>query len=129
MWMLAVPVAVIEDLPALASVRRSWRLIHGHGSAVVVTIAGAYGLWFLVMLIPIFVIGIPGIPVVLHLVIPAVVAGVGYAPFLAIVLTLTYCRLRAADNATVPAVQSAPDAGPIGAWPAATAGSVRAWSR
>jgi hypothetical protein len=112
MWMLAVPVAVIEDLPAVAGLRRSWRLIHGHGSAIVVTIAKAYGVWILFMLVPIFVIGFPGIPVVLHLVIPAAVAGLGYAPFAAVALTLAYYRLAAAHNAAVPGVQPGLDAGP-----------------
>ncbi len=108
MWLLAVPVVVIEDLPVLAGVRRSWRLIHGHGSALVWTVAKAYGVWILVMVIPILVISTPGMPVVLHRVIPTIVAGVGYGPFMAITLTLIYYRLAAACDAA----ESGPGARP-----------------
>jgi hypothetical protein len=51
------------------------------------------------MLIPIFVIRIPSLPVVLHWVIPMTIAELGYCPFLAIALTLTYYRLAPAPAA------------------------------
>jgi hypothetical protein len=108
MWMLAVPVAIIEELPVLAALRRSWRLIHGHGSAVLWMLTKAYVISILVLLIPIIVTGMPGMPVVLHRVIPVLAAGVGFAPFAAIALTLTYCRLAAARSAA----ESGPDARP-----------------
>jgi hypothetical protein len=112
LWLMTVPVVVIEDLAALAGLRRSWQLIRGHGSAIVDTVAKAYGVWFLVLFVPILVISIPGVPVVLQWVIPTIAGGLGYGPFLAITVTLAYCRLAATDSAAVSAGQSGPDAGP-----------------
>ncbi len=112
MWLLAVPVVIIEDLPVPAGVRRSWRLIHGHGSEVLWALAKAYGISILVMLIPINVISRPAMPVVLHRMIPAIVGGVGYGPFVAIALTLMYYRLAAARSAAELDARSEPSAGP-----------------
>jgi hypothetical protein len=112
MWMLTVPVVIIEDLPALTGLRRSWRLIRGYGSSVVETVAKAYGVWILVMVIPIFVISNPGIPAVLHWVIPTVTVGLCYAPVMAIVVTLTYYRLAAAHSAAASDAQAGPDPRP-----------------
>jgi hypothetical protein len=113
MWMLTVPVVIVEDLPALTGLRRTWQLIRGHGSAVVDTLAKLYGLWILVLVIPIFVISIPGTTVLLQRLIPTVVVGVGYGPFVAIVLTLTYYRLAAAwERAADPGLDTQPEPAP-----------------
>jgi hypothetical protein len=114
MWMLAVPVAIIEELPVLAGLRRSWRLIRGHGSAVLWMLTKAYVISILVMLIPIIVTGMPGMPVVLHRVIPVLVAGIGYGPFAAITLTLTYYRLAAARSAAETGPDARPEPAPAG---------------
>jgi hypothetical protein len=123
LWIVTVPVVVIEDLPALAGLRRSRQLIRGHGSSVFETLAKAYGVWFLLMIIPIFVTSTPAIPVVLRWVIPTTIAELGYSPFAAIALTLTYYRLAAAHSLAVlgaaePDAQPGPDAPPL---PAPTA--------
>jgi hypothetical protein len=113
MWMLTVPVVVIEDLPARTGLRRTWQLIFGHGSAVVDTLAKLCGLWILVMAVPIFVISLPGTTVLLQRLIPTVIVGVGYGPFVAIVLTLTYYRLAAAwEGAADPALDAETEPAP-----------------
>ncbi len=111
-WALTVPVVVIEDLSALPGLRRSWHLLRGHGSAVVDTVAKAYGVWILVMVVPILLISIPGEPVVLHWVIPTIAVDLCYGPFLAIVLTLVYYRLAGARSAAERDAHQGLDAGP-----------------
>ncbi|MBE1604815.1 hypothetical protein [Actinopolymorpha pittospori] len=99
LWCLIVPVIVLEGASVFDSFGRSRALVRGHGLQVFGTLACV----FLLTLVAQIVLN------VLLLVLPAeirgfvsgIVSGTLVAPFVALVLTMGYFRLRAAAGGTV----------------------------
>jgi hypothetical protein len=98
MWMLALPVIVIEGAGPIAALRRSWRLIHGHGLRLLSTLLSLFIVWLAVMVVAVFIGVFPGMPDLLRSAVPQVLIGVFYGPFAAAALTLAYYRLAAAGE-------------------------------
>ena len=103
-WCLIVPVIVLEGAGIGAAFTRSRELVRGHGWQVFGTLV----LVFLVMIAVDIVLGLifAALPDAAQGFISGIVSGTLVAPFLALVLTMGYFRLRAAS-----------DAGPAGAGP------------
>jgi hypothetical protein len=99
MWSLAVPVIVIEGTGPLTALRRSWRLIHGHGPWLFLELIKAWAALIAVMLIPLFIAADPGLPFPLRMRLLPIVPAIAYGPFAAIALTLVYYRLAEARSA------------------------------
>ena len=93
MWLLAVPVIVIEGGGVAAALRRSWRLIHGHGTTLWWELGKAYLAFVLCMLLPAIAVGF--LPVSWCGALLAPLAGVGYGPFAALAVARCYVRLAA----------------------------------
>lgn len=112
-WAVIVPVIVIERSPALASFGRSRRLVRGHGWHVFGTLV----LVFVIMLVVDFLLGLVflALPLVWRSGLSTIISGTLIAPFLAMVVTLIYYRLAAAE-AGVPesAFGTGPAANPPG---------------
>jgi hypothetical protein len=100
MWLLVVPVIVIEGTGPVAALRRSWQLIHGHGPRLFLELVKAYFGVLLVMLIPLLLATPPVEPYPLGLRMVPVAGGILCGPFAALALTLTYYRLAAAHATT-----------------------------
>jgi hypothetical protein len=93
-WCMVVPVIVLERADVFAGFQRSQQLVRGHGMHVFGTIV----IVFLLLIAADIVIAIVlfPIPQFARGFISGIVAGTLVAPFLAVVLTLGYYRLRAA---------------------------------
>lgn len=103
-WCLIVPVIVLEDVDFGASFGRSRALVRGHGWQVFGTIV----LVFLVLIVVGLIIGavLAALPDALRGVISGVVSGTLVAPFLALVVTLGYYRLKAVETVPPPVAGS-----------------------
>jgi hypothetical protein len=95
-WCLIVPVVVLEGLGTGAALGRSRDLVRGHEWQVLGTLV----LVFVVLLVVGVVIGLllSGLPMAARNFISEIVSGTLTAPFLALVLTLGYFRLLAAES-------------------------------
>jgi hypothetical protein len=95
-WCLFVPVVVLEGLGTGAALGRSRDLVRGHEWQVLGTLV----LVFVVLLVVGVVIGLllSGLPMAARNFISEIVSGTLTAPFLALVLTLGYFRLLAAES-------------------------------
>jgi hypothetical protein len=98
-WAVIVPVIVLERTGVGGSFGRSQQLVRGHGWHVFGTLVTV----FLLLIVADIVIGLILSPLndSLQQVVSGVVSGTLVAPFLAVVVTLAYFRLRSA-NETVP---------------------------
>ena len=96
-WCLIVPVIVLEGVGAFASFDRSRQLVRGHGWQVFGTLV----LVFLLLIAASIVLGLllSPLPQAASDFIGGIVSGTLISPFLALVLTLGYFRLRGAESA------------------------------
>jgi hypothetical protein len=106
-WSLIVPSIVIGGEGVFSSFGKSWRTVRGYAWHVF----GTYVLVFLILIVFNIVLGLIllALPLVARNFISNVVSGTLVAPFLALVVTLIYYRLTAA--------QEARDLGGSPAWP------------
>jgi hypothetical protein len=95
-WCLIVPVIVLEGAGIGQSFSRSQQLVKGHGWRVFGTLVVV----FLILILSSIIIGIVlrALPDALAHAIGGVVSGTLVSPFLALVLTMGYFRLRAAQS-------------------------------
>jgi hypothetical protein len=95
-WCLVVPVVVLENAETFAALGRSRQLVRGHGWQVFGTLV----LVFVVLLVVGVVIGLilVALPMAARNFISNIVSGTLVSPFLALVLTLGYFRLLAAER-------------------------------
>jgi hypothetical protein len=95
-WALIVPVLVIERVGIGASFGRSQELVRGHGWQVFGTLVAV----FVVLIAVDIVIGLlfSALPDALGRSLSGLISGTLIAPFLALVVTLVYFRLRGAHN-------------------------------
>jgi hypothetical protein len=95
-WCLVVPVVVLENAETFAALGRSRQLVRGHGWQVFGTLV----LVFIVLLVVGLVIGLilAALPMAARNFISNIVSGTLVSPFLALVLTLGYFRLLAAES-------------------------------
>jgi hypothetical protein len=102
-WAVIVPVIVLEGVSAGSSFSRSRELVRGHGWGVF----GVLVLTFLLLLGLTIVLAIVLSPFAewLQSLVSNIVSGTLTTPFIALVVTLLYYRLRAAETARVPAPQ------------------------
>jgi hypothetical protein len=107
-WCLIVPVIVLENVDFGASFGRSRDLVRGHGWHVFGTIV----LVFLVLIVVGVLIGLilAALPDAVRGLISGVVSGTLIAPFLALVVTLAYYRLKAVETTGPPTVVEPPPA-------------------
>jgi hypothetical protein len=107
-WAVIIPVIVIERSGALASFGRSRRLVRGHGWHVFGTLV----LVFVIMIVVDIVLGFVflALPQVWRSGLSTIISGTLIAPFLALVVTLIYYRLTAAQAR--PAAAGPAQAGP-----------------
>jgi hypothetical protein len=98
-WCLVVPVVVLEHKDTFAALERSRQLVRGHGWQVFGTLVLA----FLVVLVTNVVIALilSALPTAATNFISEIVSGTLTAPFLALVLTLGYFRLLAAEGGSI----------------------------
>jgi hypothetical protein len=108
-WAVFVPVIVIERSGVFASFGRSHQLVRGHGWHVFGTLVIVFIIEIVVgaVLRLIFV----ALPVLLRTGLSSVIAGTLIAPFIALVVTLMYYRLSAAQSGDQGPAQSG-DQGP-----------------
>lgn len=99
MSILTVPVIIIEGAQLPAALRRSWRLIHGHGPRLLLELIKAYAALVAVTMVPLFVASDPSLPYPLRMRLLPIPLGIGYGPFAALALTLAYYRLASARDA------------------------------
>lgn len=99
-WCLVVPVVVLEGAETFAALGRSRQLVRGHGWQVFGTLV----LVFVVLLVVGVVIGLilVALPMAVRNFISNIVSGTLVSPFLALVLTLGYFRLLAAETGGAP---------------------------
>jgi hypothetical protein len=99
-WCLIVPVIVLERAGLVAAFGRSQRLVRGYGWHVFGTIV----LVFLLLIVVDIVLGLVllAIPSAVRGIISGIVSGTLVAPFLALVLTMGYYRLRSAHEGAGP---------------------------
>ncbi len=97
-WCLIVPVIVLEGVGAFSAFERSRQLVRGHGWQVFGTLV----LVFLLLIVASIVLGLllSPLPQAASDFIGGIVSGTLVAPFVALVLTLGYFRLRAAETST-----------------------------
>jgi hypothetical protein len=97
-WCLIVPVIVLENSSIGQSFSRSQQLVRGYGWHVFGTLV----LVFLLLIVCNIVIALilSGLPQELANAISGIISGTLVSPFLAIVLTMGYFRLRAAHSGT-----------------------------
>lgn len=95
-WCLVVPVVVLEGKRTMEALERSRQLVRGHGWQVFGTLV----LVFIVLLVVGLVIGLllVALPMAARNFISNIVSGTLVSPFLALVLTLGYFRLLAAEG-------------------------------
>jgi hypothetical protein len=95
-WCLIVPVIVLEDVDFGSSFGRSRALVRGHEWQVFGTLV----LVFLVLIVAAIVIGavLAALPDAARQVLSGVISGTLVAPFLALVVTLGFYRLKAVDT-------------------------------
>jgi hypothetical protein len=95
-WCLVVPVVVLEGAETFAALGRSRQLVRGHGWQVFGTLV----LVFVVLLVVGLIIGLAlvALPMAARNFISNIVSGTLVSPFLALVLTLGYFRLLAAES-------------------------------
>lgn len=95
-WCLIVPVIVLEGVGAFASFDRSRQLVRGHGWQVFGTLV----LVFLLLIVASIVLGLilSPLPQAASDFIGSIVSGTLVSPFLALVLTLGYFRLRGVET-------------------------------
>jgi hypothetical protein len=95
-WCLVVPVVVLEGAESFAAFGRSRQLVRGHGWQVFGTLV----LVFVVLLAVGLIIGLllAALPMAARDFISNIVSGTLVSPFLALVLTLGYFRLLAAEG-------------------------------
>jgi hypothetical protein len=109
---IALATAVVRAMPVAAVLAAICLVVIGSISILrfwdfLIAIPALYLMFMWVLAVPV-VISAPSMPAVIHRVIPTIVAGVGYGPFLAITLTLTYYRLASTHSVAA----SGPDARP-----------------
>jgi hypothetical protein len=94
-WAVIIPVIVIEQSGPLAAFGRSQRLVRGHGWHVFGTLV----LVFLIMIVVNIVLGVifAVLPLLWRNGLSTVISGTLIAPYLALVVTLIYYRLTAAQ--------------------------------
>jgi len=97
-WCLIVPVIVLEGAGIGAAFGRSQQLVKGHGWQVFGTIILVFLLLFVVSLVIGLILAV--LPYALRQAISGVVSGTLISPFLALVVTLAYFRLRSAHGDT-----------------------------
>lgn len=95
-WAVIIPVIVIERSGALDSFGRSRQLVRGHGWHVFGTLVLAFVILIVVDLILGIIFG--ALPVALGHGLSVVISGTLTAPFIALVVTLIYYRLVAAQG-------------------------------
>ncbi len=95
-WAVIIPVIVIERSGALDSFGRSRQLVRGHGWHVFGTLVLAFLILIVVELV--LAIVFSAFPIVLGHFLSTVIAGTLIAPFVALVVTLIYYRLIAAQG-------------------------------
>jgi hypothetical protein len=107
-WAVIVPVIVIERSGVFGSFSRSQQLVRGHGWHVFGTLV----LVWLILIVVDVVLGVifAALPVLLRTGLATVVSGTLIAPFIAVVVTLIYYRLVAAQGGGP--VTDGPGAGP-----------------
>ena len=95
-WCLIVPVIVLEGVGAFASFDRSRQLVRGHGWQVFGTLV----LVFILLIVASIVLGLilSPLPQAASDFIGSIVSGTLVSPFLALVLTLGYFRLRGVET-------------------------------
>jgi hypothetical protein len=95
-WAVIIPVIVIERSRPLASFRRSQQLVRGHGWHVFGTLV----LVFVLMIVVNIVIGaiLAVLPLLWRNGLSTVISGTIVAPYLALIVTLIYYRLTAAQG-------------------------------
>jgi hypothetical protein len=97
-WCLIVPAIVLEGAGTFASFGRSWQLVRGHFWNVFGTLFLVFVILFVLELILGLIFG--ALPTVLGGFLASVIGGTLVAPFIAVVITLIYFRLTAADTQT-----------------------------
>jgi hypothetical protein len=99
-WCLIVPVIVLEGVGAFSSFDRSRQLVRGHGWQVFGTLV----LVFLLLIAASIVLALvlSPLPQAASDFLGSIISGTLVSPFLALVLTLGYFRLRGAENPTTP---------------------------
>ncbi len=99
-WAVIIPVIVLERSGPLASFGRSQRLVRGHGWHVFGTLV----LVFVIMIVVNIVLGavFAVLPLLLRNGLSSVITGTLIAPYIALVVTLIYYRLTAAESGSVP---------------------------
>ncbi len=97
-WSLIVPSIVIGESRAMESFSRSWRTVRGYGWNAFGTYVLVFLLWVAFDIVVSIILLV--LPVFLRQFVADVVAGALVAPFLALVVTLTYYRLTAAHAGT-----------------------------
>jgi hypothetical protein len=95
-WAVIVPVVVLERLDTFTAMERSRQLVRGHGWQVFGTLVLAFLVVFATSVVITLILF--GLPVAARNFISDFVAGTLAAPFLALVLTLGYFRLLAAET-------------------------------
>jgi len=95
-WCLIVPVIVLEGVGAFAAFDRSRQLVRGHGWQVFGTLV----LVFILLIVASIVLGLilSPLPQAASDFIGSIVSGTLVSPFLALVLTLGYFRLRGVES-------------------------------
>ena len=105
-WCLIVPVIVLEGVGVGGSFSRSQQLVRGHGWQVFGTIVLVFLIMFAVNIVISIVLAV--LPDEVASFIGGIVSGALVAPFLALVLTMAYFRLRAAEPGVEPGGPVAP---------------------
>jgi hypothetical protein len=97
-WCLIVPAIVLEGAGTFASFGRSWQLVRGHFWNVFGTLFLVFVILFVLELILGLIFG--ALPTLLTGFLVSVIGGTLVAPFIAVVVTLIYFRLTAAETQT-----------------------------
>jgi hypothetical protein len=95
-WAVIVPVIVIERSGPLAAFGRSQQLVRGHGWHVFGTLVLGYLLIFVVNLVIGAILAV--LPLLWRNGVSAIVSGTLVAPYVALIVTLIYYRLTAAEG-------------------------------
>jgi hypothetical protein len=93
------------DAGLAGALRRSGRLIRGHGPELCCELAKAYLTLIATAIITVLIAGAPGLPYPLRMRLVPIPVGFLYGPFAALALVLIYFRLAAADRRAVAAAQ------------------------
>jgi hypothetical protein len=108
-WAVLIPVIVIEGSGVFAAFGRSQRLVRGHGWHVFGTLV----LVFIILIVVKIVLGLIffALPVLVGSFLSTVISGTLIAPFIALVVTLIYYRLTAAEGGGQGPVTDTPGGG------------------